>query len=94
MITFDAAMEDAEQLIIAQGCKTEVRGYFTNGRVDRKTLPDGWNAYDIRHGDNGSFCILEPRVIANHAGTFLTEGTVRMNKDGYYSLRGRGGYTF
>lgn len=94
MITFEEAIAENQKFVIAPNCKTVVHGYFTNCRVNRDTVPDGWNVYDIRHGDTGRLCTIEPRVVVNHGGTFLTQGVVRMNKDGYYNLCGRGGYTF
>lgn len=47
---------------------------FTNGRIDRATVPDGWYAYDFRGTDDdpGELCYLEERtVVVNHAGTVL-----------------------
>lgn len=37
--------------------KREYEGYFSNIRVDRHTLPDGWHAYNIREdGSDGEAC--------------------------------------
>lgn len=67
-------------------------------RVDKNTVPDGWYAYDIRHGDEGDFCTLEKRVFVNHAGTFLCQQPVKLDvfenpHDGFLNLAGWG-YTF
>lgn len=95
MITFNEAIQEAQIMVIAPDCKTEVRGYFTNARVDPATVPDGWFRYDIRHSDSsGCLSTIEPRVIVNHAGTFLSQKPVKLNKRGYYSLQSRAGYTF
>ena len=53
----------------------QYNGYFANIRVDRRTLPDGWHAYDIRDDDsNGEPCqIVNGYVKVNHFGTFCTQ---------------------
>ena len=93
-ISFQEAMESAESFALSPGCKTEITGYFTNCRVDRLSVPEGWFAYDFRHGDSGELRTLEPFVLVNHGGTFLTQQEVPMNASGYRSLSGHGGYTF
>ena len=96
MITFQEALHDSDgsPMIIAPCCKTEVSGFFTACRVDRKTVPAGWYIYDIRHNDSGRLSTIEEHVLVNHAGCFLCQKPIHMNKHGYYSLQGRGGYTF
>lgn len=44
---------------------------FTNARVDKATVPEGWYRYNIRGSDYdpGSFGTLEREVAVNHAGT-------------------------
>lgn len=59
------------------------KGYFTNGRI--KENVEGWYAYDIRHGDSGDFCTLEPHVLVNHTGTFLCASPIDMDK-GYVEI--------
>jgi len=44
---------------------------FTNGKIDRKTVPEGLYAYDVRHGDDGEFATVEPYAGVNHAGTII-----------------------
>ena len=45
---------------------------FTAERIDRELVPDGWYAYDIRHGDDwGTPCTVEKIVKVNHFGTIL-----------------------
>ena len=50
-------------------------GFFAGIRIDRKTLPDGWYAYDIRGGDsNDDPCeIKNGYIMVNHFGTFCTQ---------------------
>lgn len=60
-----------------------IEGYFTNLRVDRKTLPDGWLSYEIRGGDDEDFCSLEKSVYANHTGTFLCKEEIPLTPSEY-----------
>ena len=95
-ITFEEVIKDCgnkENFIIAPGCSTENKGFFTILRVDRNTLPKGYYAYDIRHGTRGGLCTVEPNVAIDHAGTFITKNPIKLNKENYYSLCGRGGYS-
>ena len=48
-------------------------GVFTNGRVNKKDLPEGLFAYDLRGSDDdpGQFVTIEPFVLVNHAGTVV-----------------------
>ena len=91
--TFTEAMDEATEFVLSPGCKTENRGFFFELRVDRSTLPKGWYAYDIMHGDQGGFALLKKHVLVNHAGTFLTQKKVEL-KNGIRYLCGRGGYSF
>ena len=81
-IHFNEAMTlDAQPFVIAPGCcDAENEGFFTNLRVDRDTLPKGWFAYDIRHGDDDEFCAIEEKVLVNFAGTFMTQKPVIMTE--------------
>ena len=90
--TFNEILKDASGFILSPCKKTENKGYFTNARVDRDTIPDGWYAYDIRHGDGGGFVEIKEWVEVNHAGTFLTQQKIDLGEKGYKTLNG--GYTF
>ena len=95
-ISFDEVIKECNNkpnFIISPGCKTEIKCFFSDLRVDKDTIPVGWYKYDIRHGYSGGFCTVEPYVLVNHAGTILTQTEIRMNSNGYRSLCGRGGYT-
>lgn len=48
-------------------------GVFTNGRVNKKDLPEGLFAYDLRGSDDdpGQFVTIEPFVLVNHAGAVV-----------------------
>lgn len=94
-VSFEWVMEhDKNDFIVGPDSTHENRGYFTNMRIDRDTLSEGWYAYDIRHGDSGNFCTIEAHVGVNHAGTFLTQKPLELNENGYLSLCGENSYTF
>lgn len=46
---------------------------FTNMRIDRETLPEGFVAYDVRDDDelSGSFAQIKRFVMVNHWGTII-----------------------
>ena len=67
--------------------------FFTCLRIDRKTLPEGLHAYDLRDEDStGEICELKSHVMVNHWGTVITrepiegadEGVVLEDKDYNY----------
>lgn len=98
MITFQKALEEKQPFVVAPGTEREVRGFFTNCRVDKNTVPNGWYSYDIRDGYEGDFCTIEKRVVVNHAGTFLCQKPVKLDvfenpHDEFLNLA-EWGYTF
>ena len=86
MISFIEAILEKSEFVVNPYTIKASHGFFTNSRVDRSTVPDGWYAYDIRHDDEGDFVTLEAQVLANHAGTFLTPHPVKLNSEGYFNL--------
>ena len=62
---------------------------FTNARIDRATVPDGWHCYDIRGADDdpGALCYLEEWVTVNHAGSVLIPEQMELPKSGRIDLR-------
>lgn len=94
MVTFEKAIETGCGFMIGCGCKTENEGIFNDLRVDRSTIPEGWYAYDIMHGDTGGLALLKEHVLVNHGGTFLTTKKVNLGPNGIRYLCGRGGYSF
>ena len=42
--------------------------------------------YHLRHGDDGQFCTVEPRVSANHGGSVITKEPIDFGKEGYISF--------
>ena len=59
---------------------------FTNGRIARDTVPEGWYCYDIRGSDDdpGELCYMEENVVVNHAGSVLMRKSWRcLSSDGW-----------
>ena len=63
---------------------------FTNSRIDRDTVPEGWYAYDLRGSDYypREPATVEPHVVVNHAGTILTHEPISFPKEGFRNLKG------
>lgn len=61
---------------------------FSNGLVDRDTLPKGLYAYDLRgHDDDpGKPMSVENRVSVNHAGSVITAEPLPLPKSGFLLL--------
>ena len=77
---FEEGIASCERIdIYDQNDHITARGFFSDIRVDRRTLPDGWHAYDFRSGDDGEWLgtLEENYVYVNHAGTLLTMDTIR-----------------
>lgn len=87
-ITFPEAKGETLQEILQSAAITKLReqaevmdsievfghdGVFTNGRVNKKDLPEGLFAYDLRGSDDdpGRFVTIEPFVLVNHAGAVV-----------------------
>lgn len=78
--TFEKVMEKHQDFTVIDTKGKEYHGIWSDIRVDRTTLPEGWNAYDIRENewDDGDFfgTIEENYVYVNHLGTFCTQETL------------------
>ncbi len=61
---------------------------FTNGRVSRFTVPQGWFCYDLRGKDDdpGDPATIEKYVGVNRAGTILTPTEIAFKKGKDYAL--------
>ena len=67
---------------------------FTNGRIARDTVPEGWYCYDIRGSDDdpGELCYMEENVVVNHAGSVLMPEKLAMPKSGRLDVRDELGF--
>lgn len=78
-MTYNEAIKSADYLTITTDKEKEYSGWFTNGRVERGSLPNGVYKYDLIEnldGDNPLylFCgIRNGNVLVNFGGTFLTD---------------------
>jgi hypothetical protein len=63
---------------------------FTNSRIDRTTVLEGFYCYDLRGSDYdpGRPMTIEKQVAVNHAGAVLTPEPVTIPKEGFRRLRG------
>ena len=76
MVNFMDVKRRNERMKIIAPDKREYYGLYTDPKVDRRTLPEHWHAYDIRHDDEclGIFCELcHNYVVVNSAGSFVTD---------------------
>ena len=53
---------------------------FTNGRVNRKTVPDGLYLYEVRHDDDqqGEPVEIANWILVNHWGTLISDKPIRL----------------
>ena len=67
---------------------------FTNGRIARDTVPQGWYCYDMRGSDDdpGELCYMEENVVVNHAGSVLMPEKLAMPKSGRLVVRDELGF--
>lgn len=82
MISYDEAIDGADEIVLYVDNDREINGLFTNGRVDRHTVPEGYYVYDFREGEDGTFCSIENEVVVNHAGSFITDTELDLGDDG------------
>lgn len=70
--------------------EADVKGHkvlFTELRVDKSTIPEGVNCYELRHGDDDSYpAALEQGVRVNYFGAVLMTDKMELGKDGYVPL--------
>ena len=67
---------------------------FTNGRIDRSTVPRGWYCYDIRGTDDdpGELRYIEKHVTVNHAGSILMPEKLDILESGRLDARDEFGF--
>ena len=64
----------------------EIKGKFSNARINKDTIPEGIYAYDFRGGDDEYLCTLEQNVLVNHEGTFICNEKIDFGRNGYLTL--------
>ena len=67
---------------------------FTNGRIDRSTVPRGWYCYDFRGSDDdpGELRYIEEHVTVNHAGAILMSEKLELPASGRLDVRDAFGF--
>ena len=70
-----------------------VKGLFTNLRVDRESLPEGFYKYSLRSGDDGWFSSVENNVPVNHMGDFICKQELDLNNQDEYETFDDYGFT-
>ena len=63
-----------------------VKGVFTNMRIDRGSLPEGFHKYSLRSGEEEFIAQIANEVIVNHAGDFITKEPVDLSPEGFKDL--------
>lgn len=70
--------------------EVEIKGHygvFTELRVDKSTIPEGVNCYELRHGDDDSYpAALEENVRINYFGAILMTDKMELGEGGYVEL--------
>lgn len=59
-----------------------VEGVFTNLRIERDSLPEGFHKYALREGEGAFCCQVANDVLVNHAGDFIAKQSLDLGKDG------------
>mgnify|MGYP004451723911 FL=1 len=70
--------------------EVEIKGHralFTELRVDKSTIPEGMNCYELGHGDDDRYpAALELNVRVNYFGAVLMTDKVEFGQEEYVSL--------
>ena len=59
---------------------------FSDVRIEKESVPDGWFRYDIRHDDSGEPVTLEANVRVNHFGSLLVDHEITIPNAGYLEI--------
>jgi len=81
---------DVIDINIGQLQEVEIKGHygvFTELRVDKSTIPEGVNCYELRHGDDDSYpAAIEQSVRVNYFGAVLMADKMELGEDGSVEL--------
>ena len=82
MVAIDVNSEQLQEV--------EIKGHygvFTELRVEKSTIPEDVNCYELRHGDDDSYPVsLEQNVRVNYFGAVLMKDKMEFGEDGYVEL--------
>ena len=83
---------DAPRYQLAELLGQEV--LFSNGRIDRESLPEGLYCYDLRAGESGLAATVEATVTVNHLGSVITTQPIEIPEQGFVALNDDNGLSF
>lgn len=63
-----------------------IEGVFTPLRIRRDSLPEGFNKYSFRDGENSFLGSVAKDILVNHAGDFITKQSLDLGPDGELPL--------
>lgn len=69
----------------ADGHRHCIRGWYLDQRFKYSECPSGYNMYEFREDDkdDGEYiAYVEPYVLVNHSGTFITRTRLPFNEEG------------
>jgi hypothetical protein len=83
MARFDAMKETFEEVTLLGR-----PALFTDLRIDRGSVPDGYHMYEIRHDDEcmGDAVQIAKGILVNYWGTVIMRDKLRLPPDGYLDL--------
>lgn len=66
----------------------DIPAYFTDYRIDLKSVPEGFYCYEIRHCDDdwSKPAQIGKKVLVNFFGTVLIRSPLSFLKDGYWDI--------
>ena len=70
-----------------------VKGLFTNLRVERSSLPEGFFKYSLREGEDDFLSSVKSDVLVNHMGDFICKQELDLNGQDEYDLLGDYSFT-
>lgn len=65
------------------------KALFTNERIKRKTVPEGWHLYEVRHDDEcqGIPCEIAKGILVNFWGSLLMHDKLsEVEKEGFLCI--------
>lgn len=77
--------QDLKTLTLEKVCLHNIEGYWTESRVDKKTIPEDYEAFECRDdGSSGEPLTIEKDVLVNFWGTFIVpRGVINLEKEEY-----------
>lgn len=76
-------VEDFEEVTVL-----DMPALFTPIRIDRGTIPDGYQLYEVRHDDDcqGDAVQIARSIVVNHWGSLITRDEIKLPTDGFLDI--------